>query len=260
MAWSEPDRIEVLGAVRAWQDGRELPLGPRQQRSVLALLAVAGGQPVPVPEIVEALWEARPPRSAANVVQTYLKRLRRILEPHRPARGPSRLLPAVNGGYALRAGPDVVDLWQFRKLARLAGEARRGGEHGRVVTLLTDALRLWQGPPGGDQLSHHHRLRATAEEHGTAVGWFAEAALVTGTAAEALPVVAQSAAGRPFDEPLHAHLIRLYHAAGRRSDAVRVYQGSWQRLRDELGLNPGPELTRAYRELLEDQRPWSTDR
>ncbi len=257
MTWSEPSRIEVLGTVRAWCGDRELQLGPPAQRSVLTLLAVAGGQPVPVADIVETLWEGRPPRSAANVVQTYLKRLRKALEPDRPARSPSRLLPAANGGYALRAEPDTVDLWRFRKLTKLAADARRQGDHRTVVTVLTEALELWKGPPGGNPaLAQHHRFRAVVEEYGAAASWFAEACLLTGTAAEGLPLVAQASGARPFDEPLHAHLIRLYHATGRRSDAVRVYQTIRQRLRDELGLDPGPDLTEAYRELLYDRRPW----
>lgn len=259
--WSAPGRIEVLGGVRAWRGDHELPLGPPQQRDVFALLAVAGGQPVPVPEIAEALWDARPPRSAPNVVQTYVKRLRKVLEPQRPARSPSRLLPTVDGGYALRADPEAVDLWRFRQLIRLADDARRQADHDRVFALLADALTLWKGPPGGNTaLRDHHRFRAVVEEYGTAVGRFVTPALITGAAAEALPLVAQASTARPLDEPLHAHLIRLYHATGRRFDAVKVFQAIRQRLRDELDLDPGVELTEAYRELLNGRRPWAEQR
>ncbi|QSB13187.1 AfsR/SARP family transcriptional regulator [Natronosporangium hydrolyticum] len=251
--------ITVLGPVQAWRDDQELPLGPPQQRSVLALLAVVGGQPITTREIVEALWDSQPPRSAVNVVQTYLKRLRRILEPERPPRSASTLLPARHGGYALRAEPEAVDLWRFRGLLGRARELHRIGDHRRVTTLLADALRQWHGPPGADlpALAQHHRVRAVVEEYGAVVRWYAQASLVTGAPGEAVPVVAQAATGRPFDEPLHAQLIRLYHAAGQRSEAVRVFQSCRRRLHDELGLDPGPELTGAFGELLRDQRPWS---
>jgi DNA-binding SARP family transcriptional activator len=250
-------RIEILGSVRAWRGERELSLGPPQQRSVLVLLAVAQGQPIPVHEIIETLWETHPPASAVNVVQTYLKRLRQVLEPERATRRPSQVLPTVNGGYALRAAPEAVDLWRFRRLVRLAREARHDADQARTATLLAEALDLWKGPPAGDLpgLGQHRRVQAVCEEHGSVVGWFAELALITGAVAEALPVVEQAAATRPFDEPLHAHLIRLYHAVGRRSDAVRVYQRSRRRLSDEFGFDPGPELSDAFRELLHDHRP-----
>ena len=52
------------------------------------------------------------PRAPVNVVQTYIKRLRRMLEPDRQARSPSMLLPSVPGGYALVGDPDTVDIWR----------------------------------------------------------------------------------------------------------------------------------------------------
>ena len=244
-------RIDILGAVRAWSDAGELPLGPPQQRSVLLLLAIAGGQPVPLWTIAEALWGNRPPPSAVNVVQTYVKRLRRVLEPYRLPRSPGHTLRRVDSGYALDAGADAVDLWRFRRLVHQAREERRAGRADRVVALLTVALELWRGPPGAalPALAEHHSVRAAAEEHATAVGSLAEAAVMAGTV-EALPVIAHAAVGRPFDELLHAHLIRLYLQAGRRHDAVRTYRSCYRRLQDELGLDPGPQLTDAYQEVL----------
>jgi DNA-binding SARP family transcriptional activator len=252
-----PNRIEVLGPVRAWRNGHELPLGSPQQRGVLALLAVAAGRPVPTAEIVAALWEEHPPRTAANVVQTYLRRLRRVLEPGRPAHGPSRVLPSVGDGYALLVDPSALDLARFRLLTRRADAARRTADHQQVVGLLTDALALWQGPPGSDLrvLAGNHRLRAVVEEHRAAVGWLAQTSLATGTAVETLPVVAPAAGARPLDESLQADLIRLYHAAGRRCDAVRTFLETRRRLRDEFGFDPGPELAGAYRELLRGAGP-----
>lgn len=247
-----PSRIEVLGPVRAWREGRELPLGPPQQRGVLVLLAVAAGRPVRTPEIIEALWEEHPPRTAVNVVQTYVKRLRRVLEPYRPTRTPSQVLPSIGDGYALHAGQYLADLARFRQLTQQARRARRAADHAQVVALLRAALALWQAAPGGDlpALASHHRVQAVVEEHRAAVGWLAETALATGAVVEAIPLVAQAATARPLDEALQAHLIRLYRAAGRRSDAVRAFLRAQRHLQDELGLDPGPELAGAYRAVL----------
>lgn len=253
---SERCRIEILGAVRAWRNGHELDLGSPQQRGVLSLLVVAEDQPVRTHEIVDALWGVRPPRSAVNVVQTYVKRLRHVLEPERARRDPSRILPVAGGGYLLRVAPDLVDLWQFRRLVRLALEARRTAEHYRVVSLLTRALTLWKGPPGGSlpPLAGRHRLWNVAEEQRQVVGWLTETSLAVGAAAEAIPAVVVAAAARPLDEQLHADLIRLYHAAGRRSDGVRVFLESQQRLREQLGLDAGTALCGAYQAVLRDRR------
>ncbi|MFF5204382.1 BTAD domain-containing putative transcriptional regulator [Streptosporangium sp. NPDC000396] len=251
-----PVRIEVLGPVRAWRDNTEIPLGAPQQRAVLALLAVAGGRPVPVPDIIEALWRTNSPSSAANIVQTYLKRLRRLLDPDRPARSPG-LLPRVGDGYALQADQDAVDLWRFRALTSEAREARRAADHDRVVAVLTEALGLWTGRPLSDVpvVADHLRLVTLESERWTAVNWFAEAALLSGSATEALSVVEDAAVARPLDERVHAHLIRIYHTVGRRSDGIRIYHEIRRRLSEELGLDPGPELMAAYSALLRDERP-----
>ena len=69
-----------------------------------------------------------------------------------------------------------------------------------------------------------------------------------------LPWIVDVALTRPLDEALQAAVIRLYHAAGRRSDAVQTYLHICQRLRNDLGLDPGPELSAAYRNVLLGQR------
>lgn len=249
-------RIQVLGPVRAWRGDREIPLGPPQQRYILALIAVPAGHPVPTSSLIDALWPIAPPRSAVNVVQTYVKRLRRLLEPDRPARSVCALLPSVGDGYALRADPESVDLWRFRSLADTARQARRAGERQRVVDSLTQAVALWAGQPASDlpPAAHHPRLVTVAKEYSTAVCWLAEAALAGGLAEDAVGTVQDAADAQPYNEPLQAHLVRIYHALGRRADAVQVFHEARRRLRDDFGFDPGPELVAAYQALLREDR------
>jgi DNA-binding SARP family transcriptional activator len=47
----------------------------------------------------------------------------------------------------------------------------------------------------------------------------------------------------------HALLIRLYALAGRRTDALRQYELLTQVLDEELGTQPGPDVTRLYEEI-----------
>lgn len=249
-------RLNVLGPVRAWRDDQEIALGPPQQRCVLGLIAMAGGDPVPTWRLVNALWGAAPPPSALNVVRTYLKRLRRLLDPERPRRGVSAMLPRVADGYALGVAAETVDLWRFRVQAATAREARRLGEHHRVVSLLTEALASWRSLPADDDAvaEEHPRLTAVVGERWTAVSWLAESALACGREDEALTAVEVASNAKPCHEPLHAYLVRIYHALGRRADAVRTFHAVRRRLRDELGFQPGPELTTAYQALLREDR------
>ncbi|MFL6073792.1 MAG: AfsR/SARP family transcriptional regulator [Mycobacteriales bacterium] len=247
-------QIQVLGPVRAWRDGEEIDLGSAGRRAVLALLAMAGGQPVTRGELVDALWGDRSPASATNVIQTHVKHLRRVLDPARRRHAPSAVLPAVGDGYALRLRADQLDLVRFRQLTGSAAEVRRSGDQRRAATLLGQALRLWQGAPLADLplLSTHPKVVALSGERRAALLAFSDAMVALGEADGALAPLAEAAAAEPLDEAVQARLIRAYQAAGRQAAAFTVYRTTRQRLADELGIAPGAELVAAHAALLEE--------
>jgi DNA-binding SARP family transcriptional activator len=57
------------------------------------------------------------------------------------------------------------------------------------------------------------------------------------------------------DEVAHRHLIQVYIAQGRRSEALQQYQRCERVLREELGVKPLPETTRAIQTLLKNDPP-----
>jgi DNA-binding SARP family transcriptional activator len=140
-------RIQVLGPVRAWLGDAPVELTSAGRRAVLGLLAMAGGQPLGRPELVDALWGDRPPPSAANIIQTHVKHLRRLLEPDRASRSQSTRLPRIGDGYALLVTPDNLDLLRFRRLLAEATTAQQRGDLRGAAELCTDALgcRCWPG-------------------------------------------------------------------------------------------------------------------
>jgi DNA-binding SARP family transcriptional activator/Tfp pilus assembly protein PilF len=245
-------RIHVLGPVCVWRDGTRLDLGSPQRRAILALLAVSRGQQLPFSALADALWGERPPASASNVIQTHIKHLRRLLEPGRRPRAPSTVLPRLGDGYALRVPYDVIDLLRFRALVAAAETARREVSQERAAELLADALGLWQQPPLADLpfLAAHPRVVALAGEHRGVVAQYGEVMIAAGMSPSVLPVLEEAAAAQPLDESAQARLIRAYQAVGRRDQAVAVYRRSRRLLVDELGVDPGPELSEAYVSVL----------
>ncbi|WP_443050213.1 AfsR/SARP family transcriptional regulator, partial [Streptomyces sp. F8] len=61
----------------------------------------------------------------------------------------------------------------------------------------------------------------------------------------------------PYDEPLRAQELRALRAAGRPADALAAYERTRRALADDLGTDPGPELTALYAELLRPRPPQS---
>jgi DNA-binding SARP family transcriptional activator/tetratricopeptide (TPR) repeat protein len=245
-------RIQVLGPVRAWRDGRELDLGPPGRRAVLGFLVLARGRVLPRTELVDALWGHQPPPSATNIIQTHVKHLRRTLDPDRHAYARSPSLPTVGEGYALRVPPDQVDLERFHELARTANEALERGRQEQAATALGEALRLWQGPPLADLpgFSGHPAVLALLAARRDAVLAYAKAMLETGHAPDAVPAVVEESAREPLDETVAAMLMRVYAAAGQRAEAFTVYDRTRRALVAELGVDPGPELAEVHAILV----------
>ncbi|HUQ60141.1 AfsR/SARP family transcriptional regulator [Lentzea sp.] len=245
-------RIQVLGSTRAWHDGAELELGPPGRRAVLGLLVLAEGESVSAADLVDALWGERPPRSAMNVLQTHVKHLRRLLEPGRTSRSSSEVLPYAGGGYAVNADAVDIDLMAFHRLVAEANRLDDGRD--AVAARLGKALELWHGRPLADMpaLATHPKVVALVAKHREVLARYSDAMIGIGAAADVLPDIAEAAADQPLDEASQARLIRAYHAVGRRSKAFQTFHEVRDRLVEELGVDPGPELRAAHADLLHD--------
>ncbi|MDR7276378.1 AfsR/SARP family transcriptional regulator [Catenuloplanes atrovinosus] len=249
--------LQVLGPVRGRRDDVELELGPPQQRTLLAVLLAAAGEPVGVPTILDVLWGDAPPAAAAATVQQYVSRLRKIIEPDRPARDQGGLLRRTAGGYQLAADTGQVDLLRWRALIRDARELY-GADKAAAGAMFREAFALWTGPAAANlppEAREHPVFTGLDREHVTTLVEAADDALSCGYGPALVPALDRAAVWHPFDEGVHARLLRALAAAGRRADAMRRYREVRDRLVDELGIEPGPLLQAAHRELLAEPEP-----
>src|SRR5579871_4673151 len=116
-----PMRFEVLGPLSVSLDGSAVSLGGRKQRLLLAVLLLHGNAVVPRGELVDALWGEHPPASAAQSLDTYVYRLRKVL-------GADRVLREA-GGYRLRVAPGERDTDRFEELVTTARAAIAAADH-----------------------------------------------------------------------------------------------------------------------------------
>ena len=243
-------QFKILGPLQARSGTTDLDLGGRQQRLMLALLLVRAGSMVNVTELVDAIWDEDPPASAINVVHRYIGMLRRLIEPDLPIRSAGRYLVRQAAGYQLRVTQESLDLLRFRDLV---SQAENVNDPSRAVHLYNDALALWQGRcAAGLELTPgtHPAFLAIEAERTHAVRDAADIALRTGQVRMILPALRQASVQDPLDEALQARLLLALAADGRQADAFVLFQTLQGRLRDELGVSPGPELTDAYNRLL----------
>ncbi|WP_433797255.1 AfsR/SARP family transcriptional regulator [Actinoplanes sp. CA-252034] len=135
-------RFEMLGPIRAYRGSEPVDLGPPKQQAVLALLLLRAPRPVPLEQIVAALWNGDPPYNGIDVVQRYIGALRRALDPERTS-----LITLTDGGYVIRAGETAVDTGIFRAALARAHTEHQTGAIGAATDEVRTALELWRAEP-----------------------------------------------------------------------------------------------------------------
>jgi len=248
--------LRLLGGVELLAAGRLLDVGTPRQQAVLAALAVDAGRPVAIELLIDRIWDDSPPAEARNVLYSHLSRIRQLLRYAARLTGeapaPIERRPA---GYLLDLPPHAVDLHRFWHLIE-RGRDPASADADRAAAL-TEALGLWRGPPlAGLPGRWVAQVRGSCERQrlDAVVGW-AEAELRLGRPGAVITALPDHAADHPLVEPLEVLLMRALHAAGRDAEAVDRYAVVRQRLADELGTDPGPELRDLHRALLRGELP-----
>ncbi|MEV0880649.1 BTAD domain-containing putative transcriptional regulator [Micromonospora echinofusca] len=242
--------IRLLGPVEVWAGTHELDTGPPQRRVTLAALALDAGRPVLTETLIERIWGERSPAQPRAAVHAHIAMIRRLLEAAHAADAeqPPVTLVHRGNGYVLRADPQQVDLLRFRSLV---GAARRRPD-GERAALLGEALELWRGPALADLAGEWPaRMRDGwgLERLDAAVDW-ARAALRLGHHAPTISRVRALLDDYPVAEPLAAVLMQALARAGRLSEVFDCYATLRQRLAEQFGVDPGPELQQLYQAAL----------
>ena len=246
-------QFAVLGAFRVELDGREVDLGARLQRALLAILLAEAGHVVPVDRLIDLLWRDEPPGAATASVQAYISQLRRVLEPDRAPRTPARVLVTQDPGYVLRVADDQVDALRFQALARQAHNDLAGRQPAAAAAQLEAAFALWHGDPLAEFADEPWAVPAAArltEAHDLAAEDRIGAWLALGRHAEAVAELEAMVEARPLRERRWGQLIVAAYRCGQQADALRAYQRCRTILAEELGLEPGPELRRLEAAVL----------
>jgi tetratricopeptide (TPR) repeat protein len=157
-------------------------------------------------------------------------------------------------GYLLHVEEDELDRHRFE---RLIAQARAAAEAGQLEESLARYLRagqLWRGAPLADvpptatvtataaSLSELH-LAGLEARYGTA--------LRLGQGADLAAELTELVAAHPLRERLVILLMQVLHRGGRTADALNLYERTKQRLGEELGIDPGPELRRVHVGILQ---------
>src|SRR5262245_43474841 len=140
-------RFSVLGPLVVRSGGVQLEIKARQQRAVLSRLIVADGTVVSIDALIDAVWGPSPTREVVGGLHTLLARIRRVIEPDRPAHTRTTVLVREPSGYALRVERDSVDARRFTAALVGGREHLTANRPAQALTLLDAGLAEWRGAP-----------------------------------------------------------------------------------------------------------------
>jgi DNA-binding SARP family transcriptional activator len=242
----------LLGPLEVRGEHGAVSLGTPQQRAVLAVLLLNANKVVSRDRLIDELWGESPPGTAAKLVQVYVSRLRKALEPDRGG-GAGDVLVTKAPGYLLRVDRDELDVSRFEQLLEAGQDALSRGAAAKAADRLRGALALWRGPALSDfafepfaqaEVGRLEELRLAAIEGRI------DADLALGREAAVLGELEALVAEHPHRERLRAQLMLALYRTGRQAEALEAYREARRALTEELGIEPGRELRELHEAIL----------
>jgi len=239
--------FRLLGPVEAVVDGRSVPLGGVKPQVLLVALVLARGHVVSTSRLVELVWHDDPPTSARSLIQTYVSKLRRALADH----GAHDVIVSKPPGYLIRLDSARVDADDLSVLLAQAKQESQAHDHDPAARLLCEAIALSRGPAlsgledtllRGEARRLDELLVSVQEERFSvelSLGRF-----------DHLAELAAAVTRQPANERLRGQLMITLYRLGRQADALACYREGREALLEELGVEPGSELSSIHSAIL----------
>lgn len=229
-------RVAVLGPTSV--DGQQLT---RNQRPIVAALALADGATVSVGELLDAVWPSGAPASARPSLQNQVTRLRR--------RFGTELIETLPGGYCLGTPSDA------RRFETEVAPWLERGAGSDALRPLERVLSWWAGTPYEDLADLHaaEPERARLESlQAAAADQLARCRIVVGQLRRASLELEALVRADPYRDQRWELLMVSLHLAQRRSDALAAYDRAAAVFERELGAEPSAALQRLRALVVRD--------
>ncbi len=251
--WPWRYRITSFGDFQILKDDKPLGVFARVQQKPLELLkglVGMGGENVRESALAEALWPRIDADYAHRSLTTNLHRLRKLL-------GEDRAVLLKHGRLSLNPELCWLDLRAFDAVAkRIESLTRRPADPVEVDEVCAQAdalLDLYRQPfmhSEADKaiyVSLRERLR---NRFLRAIGDLGRVLETAKAWDQALDIYQRSLESDQLAESLYRRLMVCYRELGRQTEAVEVYDACKRTFRAELEVDPSPETTAIYENLL----------
>ncbi|MFW6092135.1 MAG: AfsR/SARP family transcriptional regulator, partial [Actinomycetota bacterium] len=240
----------MLGPVEVVAGERRARFESDRRQTILAVLLAAGGETVSTDRLIDAVWGPNPPSTARKSLQSHLSRLRSELAAVEPDDTNALLTQA--SGYSIDLRSHELDATRFETLVAQAREVAANDPE-RAAAILKDAQNMWRGQAFGALAAHPEvspeavrleQLRAAAAADQI------DTLLALGRHDDVVGGLEATVATDPLAERAHGQLMLALYRSGRQADALATYRHLHERLRDEVGIDPSPELRQLHERIL----------
>ncbi|WP_406840600.1 BTAD domain-containing putative transcriptional regulator [Streptomyces sp. AHU1] len=248
-------QVNILGAMEIVEDGVSVALAGEKLRAIIATLALSPGVSVSSNDLIDELWGERPPKNAANSLQSHIARLRRILAEGSGKPQVREIIETSSSGYILRIGACDVDALRFEQ--SVASTERISHVPQQVADRLDEALALWRGPAlldAGAGMICRTAYAGLEETRLIAHERLIDARLALGEYQGTVPEIEQLYMQYPLRERFCEQFMTALYHSGRQAEALDAYQRTRHRLAHDLGLEPSERLRTRFQRILNHSR------
>lgn len=249
-------QIQVLGPLSAEVAGRSIVPSAAKPRQMLTLLALRRSSLVSQNALIDELWGSKVPASASTTVQTYVMKLRKLLDAAGGAGTGKRVLVTRSSGYSFECDELDwhIDVVSFRRTCDTADAAYANRDFMRAAAQYADALGVWRGNafqdvPKGSVLDieavHLETERLYAIERKI------NAEIMTNNLSTAILDLKGLLREHPLNENFCALYMLSMYRAGCAAEAIGYFHTLRKRLSDTLGIDPGPVCQGLFQGMLE---------
>ena len=248
-----PLDFRILGPLEVTRDDECIALGGRRRQAVLARLLLSRNERVSADSLIEEIWGGSAPVAAAKSLQMHVVRLRHALAAPGGEAGDA-VVQTLPGGYRIQAVRGALDRDRFEDGLAEGRRLLGADQPAEAAECLRVALAQWRGPALGDLADQSFaRLEATRLDalRVEATEDRIEADLAAGRHGSLVAELEALVQVESFRERLWGQLMLALYRSGRQADSLAAFQRVRRHLVDELGIEPGPELTRLHQRILD---------
>lgn len=255
-------RVQLFGPFRVWRDDAiisDREWKTRQHQALFQLLVSRRGAFFHREVLIEQIWPDANPDKAGISLRNRVSELRRILEPGLQRGRDSRFILTRPEGYSFNEEADcLVDLEEFDRHRRRARALHREGRWLEAVREYEAALQWCQGDFLEADLyvewTQQPRERWRESRLG-ALTHLAECYARVGQYERAIERARHTVELHDDWELGYLQLMRTLLLAGRRAEALRVYERCRKVLKENLGLEVSAEMEALRDQLARGETP-----